>query len=198
MPDSTSRLRPLAIIAVLAIIGAAVYVMMQPNTKKTSIEEHVQDGVELEHYSNTASGITFSYPVSYVLTEYERGNPAEREHHAIVLTRKADAANIPENGEGPPSITIDIFGNGIDNVSVDTWIRNTSASNFKLSPDTVLSTTTLAGQAALSYIWDGLYRGKSVVRAHDSHIFMLSVTSIDTSDPINDDFVALLSSVSLI
>lgn len=198
MPNNSSKLRPLAVVAVLVIIGAAVGIMLQPAAKKTSIGEHAEDAPVMQHYSNPSFGIAFSYGDSYVLSEHESGNQGEREHHTIVLMEKTDASDMPVNGEGPPTITIDIFGNGIDKLPAETWIQNTSASNFKLSPDGVLATTSAAGMNAYTYTWDGLYRGRSVVFAHGTNVFMLSVTSIDTSDRIREDFSTLLSSLSVI
>lgn len=188
--------RLVSLLVVIGVIIAAVYLMLKPGADST-IGENVPDALpQTQTYENAAYGIRFSYPNSYVISEREEGT-GERAHHVIVLMDKEDAANIPQNGEGPTTINIDIFGNGVDKLPVTQWINNTSSSNFKLSPDQVLASTTVAGTEGLSYIWDGLYRGESTVIAHKSDIIMFSVTYMDSTDAIRDDYRALLASVSL-
>jgi hypothetical protein len=169
--------------------------MMKPGTDTAVIGENVPDGPTLSTYENATYGLRFSYPDTYVLSERDEPGSALRMHHSITLMDKTAAANIPQGGEGPTTITIDIFGNGIDKQSVDQWIKNTSKSNFKLSPDQTLSTTTIDSLSARSYTWDGLYRGESSVLSKGDNIYMFSVTYMDTLDRIRDDFAALLSTV---
>lgn len=191
----SNLMRPLALLIVLAVIGSGIYLMMKPGTDTAVIGENVPDGPTLSAYENATYGLRFSYPDTYVVTERDEPGSALRMHHSITLMDKTAAANIPEGGEGPTTITIDIFGNGIDKQSVDQWIKNTSISNFKLSPDQMLATTTVDGVSARSYTWDGLYRGESTVLSKGDNIYMFSVTYMDTLDHIRDDFAALLSAV---
>ncbi|MBP9757668.1 MAG: hypothetical protein KBD06_03655 [Candidatus Pacebacteria bacterium] len=184
-----------AFIAVLFVIAAAVFIMIRPASEKPTIGENIVETPKLNQFVNAKYGIEFSYPEGYVLTEHDVGNTAERDHHAIVIMRAEDATNLPEAGEGPTSITIDIYGNNIDKQTVERFIHNTSASNFKLSIDEKIATTTVAGEQALSYTWDGLYRGDSTVLAHKDNIFMFSVTYMDTAAIIRDDFAYMLSTV---
>src|SRR3989344_6700610 len=66
-----------------------------------------------EIYTNTKHGISFTYPNTYVLEEREVGN-GERWHDNVTLMDREAAVNIPQNGEGPPTITIDFFQNNLD------------------------------------------------------------------------------------
>ena len=147
-------------------------------------------------YSSEQYGITFTYPDTYALQERELGN-GERWHHAIVLVDKAWLANIPEGGEGPPALSVDIYQNDLDQLPIENWIRDTNASNFKLSIDGRLAEVQVAGSRALYYRWDGLYRGESYALAHKGNIVVFSATYNATDDQIRKDFAQVLSSVSL-
>lgn len=195
--QQSGLLRAGALCAVIVVIAAAGFLMLMPGEEKASIGENETDVSVVRQYTSATSSLTFTYPDSYVLTEHDAPGSAERAHHVIVLIDKKAAANIPENGEGPTTITIDIFGNGLDKQTPEQWIKNSSLSNFKLSPDQALSTSTVAGVHGLSYVWDGLYRGESTVIAHGTDIMMFSVTSMDSTDRIRDDFKTLLLSVQL-
>lgn len=194
--QKTDMFRPLALIAVLAIIILALYIMMKPGTESTIGEHEPVVTPTVRAYENATYGIRFSYPDTYVVTEHDQGT-GERSHRTIVLMDKIAAANIPQNGEGPTAIRIDVFGNGIDTLSVEQWVKNTSFSNYKLSPDEKLETATVSGKNGLTYTWDGLYRGESTVVSNTDTIFMFSVTYIDSTDPIRGDFAALLANVRL-
>ncbi len=187
--------RAIALIVVLAVIFGAVYLTARPESTP-AIGENEPDTPVQRLYDNATLGVRFSYPGYYVLSEREVGN-GERSHYSIVLIDKTAAANIPTAGEGPPAITIDIFGNGIDKLPLKKWITDTSASNYKLALVDDLATSTVAEESAYSYTWDGLYRGESIVLAHGSNIVMLSVTYIDPAEVIRKDFSELIGTVRL-
>lgn len=191
-----SFLKPIALLSVIAVIFFAVYLMMKPGTEAVIGEDVVDEAPTTQTYDSAEFGLKFTYPDSYVLTEREEGT-GERSRHSILLMDKIAAANIPEGGEGPTAITIDIFDNSIDKLPLETWIKNTSASNYKQSIDEVLMQTELGGQSGLSYVWDGLYRGESTVIARGDDILMFTVTWMDSIDPIRADFSALVDSVEL-
>lgn len=177
------------VIAILAVfLLAAGYFLYVRGVGKLSVPVDV--------YQNEAYGISFKYPDTYVLQEREVGN-GERAHYAVVLIDRVALANIPEAGEGPPTITIDIFQNNLDKQSVEGWIQNTSESNFKISLDRTLTPTSVGGASAQKYTWDGLYRGDSVVFAHRENIVMASVMYPTPRDQIRADFFDILSSITL-
>lgn len=189
-------LRSFALLAVLAIIVAAIYLILKPGDESPAIGENEQELIAEQTYENATLGISFVYPQEYELAERDLGT-GERSHHVITLTHTSATTTAVENGEGPPSITLDIFEDTIDALSIERWIKNTAASNFKLSVDGVLSTTTVAGKLGLTYTWDGLYRGETTVIEHGGNVLMFSVSFIDSADTIRDDFQALLESVHL-
>lgn len=177
---------------VLALLAGLAWYVGRPQTMSGENSQPIA-----ARYSNTEYGISFKYSNTYQLEERDAPGSGERRHHIVTLIDTDDAANVPENGEGPTAITVEMFQNNLDRQPVETWIRGTSNSNFKLSPDGALSTTTVYGVTAYSYSWDGLYRGDSVVFEHKNNIFMLSVTYMTPDDQIRKDFDLLVRSVEL-
>lgn len=145
-------------------------------------------------YTNTTYGISFMYPDSYRIEEREVGN-GERGHFSLALIDKG--IDVPEAGEGPTAITIDVYQNNLDKLSVEKWIRNTADSNFKLSTDEKLIGITVGGVPGFYYHWDGLYQGESTVIAHKDNIVVFSATSLSPSDQIRNDYGKILGSVVL-
>lgn len=179
----------LIVLAATLLVGGYLW-------QNRSVESPVTEGRGEQTYTNETYGISFTYPGTYVLEERDVGN-SERWHHVITLMDREAAANIPQNGEGPTAITIDFIQNDINTLSIGDWVANDSRSNFKLSPDGELIHTTIAGKEALTYTWDGLYRGQSIVFAHKNAIVMISVTHLSLSDQIRVDFSNFLSSLRL-
>ena len=101
---------PLIILAALVVISAAVYWA----TAEFSGESNSSV------YMNDTYGISFEYSDTYALQEREVGN-AQRYHQMLTLIDKEALANIPQNGEGPPTINVDIFQNDLDKLSVEAW-----------------------------------------------------------------------------
>ncbi len=145
-------------------------------------------------YANGTYGLSFQYPANYLLTEREVGN-AERGHYTITLVQEADATP-PENGEGPTAITIDMYQNGIDNLTLLAWLTATNDSNFKLGDGTYASTT-VDGTEAVSYHWSGLYEGETTAFLHNGNIVAVSVTYLTREDQIRADYYALLAFLNL-
>lgn len=147
-------------------------------------------------YESVAYNLAFSLPQRYVLEERDVVGDDERIHHIITFTHEEDLPP-PEGGEGPPSITVGIYQNNSDAQSADSWIRNTSASNFTLG-DGVIRDSTLGGMPARSYRWSGLYEGSTVVYATDRFVYTFTVTYLEMGDPIVQDFAALRESVRIL
>jgi len=175
----------IVLLIIAAVGGYKYYDKLVP-----PIEEFTQ------YYVNSAYGIAFEYPDTYTLLEEDTGT-GERYRYTIVLVDKELHANLPQNGEGPPSITLEFFQNNLDQISIEDWVRGTAFSNFKLSLDGVLKPATVGNAPALSYAWDGLYPAESTVFAHKSNIIMASVTFLTPEDHIRDDFKNILSTVEL-
>jgi hypothetical protein len=161
---------------------------------RTFVNDGVGGAAELKQYSNVAYGISFTYPGGHILTEAERGN-GERGHYSIVLVKKEDVVT-PENGEGPTAVTVDIYQNTIDKLSLLNWLKNTNASNFKLSDNTFASTT-VAGAPAVTYRWSGLYEGETTAFLHEGNIIAVTVTYMNSEDRNIQAYGQILSSLKL-
>lgn len=149
---------------------------------------------DLRTYQSEVYGFSFSYPNAYTLSEQEVGT-GERNHYSVVLTRTRDLPP-PENGEGPPTITVDVYQNNIDRLSLLDWLTGTNFSNFKLSNGTYASTS-VSGVEAVRYRWSGLYEGHTVAFNHRDSIIAVSGTYLTPSDAIVKDFESVLFSIRL-
>ena len=146
-------------------------------------------------YSNPEYGISFSYSTKYVLIERDAPGGGLRKHHTITLIHKNDLP-IPELGEGPQAITVDIYQNNLDAQTGEHWIRNSNESNFKLSEGR-LATTTIDGFESLSYRWSGLYEATSIVTAKPNWIYMFTVTYLEMGSQIIQDFVYIKDAMQI-
>lgn len=196
----------MSMVAVLALLGIGYYIFSNNNSDVVNNPKIENSGTStsaetFKTYRNDRYGISFSYPARYVVEE-NMVNEAERYHYQVVLVENTQTyqdikAGKIEPTEYPPSITFDIFQNNLGQQSVEGWIKNTSDSNFKLSTGETASTT-VTGRPALEYVWDGLYRGNSIVFAHGDTIIMITATYLDANDDIVRDFRELLTSVVLL
>src|SRR3989344_1338098 len=146
-----------------------------------------------EEYASGDLGIAFEYPSTYTIGEHDLGN-GERAHRDIVLIAKKDLPP-PQNGEGPPAITIEVFQNNIENYTADSVIRSTNFTNYKLSPDGVVALTTVGDQDGLGFKWSGLYEGRSIVVAQPDWVYVFSVTYLAHEDALIEDFERILTTV---
>ncbi len=155
--------------------------------------------VNIRLYQSAALGIRLEYPDHYFVTEREVGN-GERGHYAIQLiedtpfNRDLVAGNI-QGAEGTTAISIDAYQNNLDGYTTESWVRGNSASNFKLSPDGVLSSAAIDGKEGVRYRWSGLYEGETVAVATPGYVFAFSVTYLTPQDTIRSDFERVIASV---
>lgn len=179
------------ILAALAIAGIwyGLSRVLATSDGSGAIEEALS-----QEYSSGEWLFAFKYPDMYGLTERDLSTP-QRGHLSLVLADKAFSS--PENGEGPISMNVDVYQNAKnEGYTAESWIKGSSASNYKLGPGD-LEPRTVAGHEALEYAWSGLYEGKSVVVATADYIYMFSVTYDGQDDPILDHFEKLLGSVRI-
>jgi len=145
-------------------------------------------------YMNDIYGIAFHYGEGYVLEEGERGD-ARQGHYAIVLTRTEDASP-RENGEGPPTISIDIYQNNGGEQALFEWLRGSNTSNFNLSDGTYVSTE-ISGVEAVSYRWSGLYEGETTAFLHKGNVVAVTVTALTPEDANRTVYRQILNSFQL-
>ena len=145
-------------------------------------------------YKNAEYGIAFSYPAGYVLSEQEVGN-GERWHYNITLIHQSELP-LRQNSEGPPTLSIDLYQNDIDNLSLTEWLTGNSLSNFKFGDETYTSTG-VGGTDAVAYSWSGLYEGRTVAFLHRKAVVAVTGTYLTTEDKIYKDFSVLIKSFEL-
>lgn len=185
-------------VLVLLALAVGVYYIADRYTPE-EIPETPTTQNELETYDSDMLGFSFSYPSKYFLVERDLST-GERERHSITLiedtpANRALVAGEVEGAEGPTAITVDIFQNDLDNYTAESFAESTNDSNFKLSPDGVLTDTELSGEPAVGYRWSGLYEGQSVVVARPNWVYMFSVTYLTPQDDIIPDFGDVLEHV---
>lgn len=148
----------------------------------------------LNLYANGTYAMSFPYSGDYLVSEGERGTP-QAPHYAIILTHRDDA-DLPLGGEGPTTISIDIYPNAPNPKSLEAWLVSSPESNFALGPQE-FSESVVSGEPALSYRWSGLYEGETTAFLHDGNVVLVSVTYLSPDDTIVSDYRTLLSGFTL-
>lgn len=148
----------------------------------------------------SSEDIAFRYPADYYLEE-KTINSAQRYHRQIILTEDTEENRLVREGktgprEGPTAITIDIFQNKIDEMTLIQFVTGTNDSNYKLGSG-VVSTTTIGSMPGLEYFWSGLYEGRSFVATDTVDIYHFAVTFMSYEDPIIADFETIISTAEL-
>lgn len=184
----------LAAIAVLVILVAGLYYFMPEifgGTAATPVATSTATTTSPRAYTSDEYGVSFTYPDTYTLAERDTNEVPPV--HVVTLADTDALQSAPQNGEGPTSITLSIFD--ATSTSPAEWVRNSVSSNFQLSGDGVLASTTVDGLEAVRYTSDGLYATDNVVLVHESRIYMFSVGWLSRSDAIVQDFEELLTTV---
>lgn len=142
-------------------------------------------------FTSTMGDIAFQYPETYEVEEAVEDFGSEP---ARLIVLAATGADIPDFGEGPPTITIQIVPIA-PNVRLDSWVRTNDASNFVFSLDGILRPTTIGGHDARGYRYSGLYENDAVAVMGNGAVYLFSAGWIAENDPIRADFQTLLASV---
>jgi hypothetical protein len=143
-------------------------------------------------YYDPRYGVAFNFPDNYAVKDHDSTSGAK--HHTIVIGDKNELSSTTPNSEGPMVMTMDIYDNP-SKQAADKWIKNNDFSNYKLSQNAPLSTTTVAGIPAYAYPWDGLYKSLSIVFPENGKMYMLSVNYNSTSDQLYKDFAGVVASI---
>ncbi len=182
--------RAIGFLVVIILVGG-FFLLRNTNSTQVPQENISHEG----RYSNATYDISFTYPDSYTITEADASENEMRKRHAITLIRKTDLP-VPQGGEGPTSITIEMYQNNLDKQTTEQWILNSKESNFKLS-NGVMATTTIDGLPARSYRWSGLYEGTTIVSAQSNWVYVFSVTYLEMGSDIVQDFVKIKESIRI-
>ncbi len=189
------------IIAILVaiLVGAIWYYRQETTVRIEDTATTTPSTTNTRVYSSDIFGIRFHYPTHYFLEEREIGN-AERTHYLVMLTEDTEENRLVREGkspgrEGPTAITLDVFQN-MEQQSVESFIKNTSETNYKLG-DGVLAKTKVGTRDAFSYRWNGLYEGRSIAFVNGPHLFLWSVTWLTPDDQIIKDFDEMVKSAEI-
>src|SRR3989344_2985256 len=183
----------LALSALLLLLGAYLYTTSSDKSYGDALVVIAsEDNGHTLTFLSRPLKLSFSYPVAYNLSEFEVTSTLPN-HPAIVLT-PVSALPLPKDGEGPPTITIQIFPKSTDGQSLESWIATTTASNFQLL-DGSLVPVTISGVPAVRYHWRGLYEGNTIAFIHGPNTILLSGMYLSPEDPIVSDYESLVSSL---
>jgi hypothetical protein len=183
------------------ILIFTIFVLVAGFTMWLLFDEKASAPTREGQYVSEKFGISFSVPKGYFIAhEITEEGSGERERYTIVLMEDTKenrglvtGSSTPER-DGPPTITVGIFQNNLDNYTARSFIDGTSFSNFKLS-DGVISETTLEGESALSYHASGLYENENIVVAHQDFVYMFTAFYNSPGDKILADFKETMKTV---
>ena len=197
MRNIRNKVIGLVIAGILFLIGGVIFFL---GASDIMISRDDNSTPTMRTYQNTEHGIAFEYPAKYFLEAKEVGN-GERWHFSIMLIEDTEENRAVREGrapgrEGPVAISFDLYQNNLDNLSLESWLKSTSASNFKLSDGTYINTM-VAGRDAIKYHWSGLYEADNVALATHNAILSIAVTYIDPAESIRQDFENILDTVRI-
>lgn len=156
----------------------------------------------LAAYADAGLGFEFAYktgPDGYVLEEMKPASEPGSPLQTLVLLPTRDKERLlregaPMGGEGPATLTINIFDNAMKR-QPGVWAMEQSAySNYGLKRGEVTETV-VGGANAVAYAADGLYPSTNVVVAHGSKIYLFTGMVPDETSSLRTDFLALLETV---
>lgn len=181
------------IIILLVFVGLYFVLSISENTKNQEVNRSTAV------YSSKELGIEFTHPVGqdgYVL---EENTPAVEQGllKTVVLIRAEDVNKIPVGGEGPATITLNVFKN-LKKQWPRIWAdEHVQSSNINLKVGDVLETT-VGGANAIRYKADGLYASDTIVVAHGENIYVIRGMYIDENSLLRMDFSPIVQSIRFI
>ncbi len=186
------------------IIGALVLIALIGGISLLSNGEKVSDldnsNTDFVTYSNVELGLAFDYKDGangYVVQESTPSGDPDLVR-AIVLIPSADAGKpAPMGGEGPATITVQVFKNTKKQWS-RTWAdEHTQYSNINLKMGEV-SEAVVGGANAIRYMADGLYASENFVVAHGEYVYVFTGMFLDENSSLRKDFSPIVNSVRFI
>lgn len=141
-------------------------------------------------YENTAQGIAFSYDSKYELQERTEGD-------VLTLVLLERGYTPPVNGEGPPTISIQIVPSDMAKLTLDEWLPGVAAKGISVRKDMLLATTTAAHREAYLFRTDGLYAGYATAIKAGARVYVFNATYISIEDEILNDYAKLLTTVEV-
>ncbi|MEN9552072.1 MAG: hypothetical protein RI935_449 [Candidatus Parcubacteria bacterium] len=168
----------LALCGVIVLIFALIFVI-----KNRQINEGGETSLTAKRA--VVGGVSFLYPAAYGEMMKSESNAQPGQPNIVIFENTDSAkaffsntATVP--GEAPPTITLHVYQK-TSTEDTDTFLRKASPYIFSKGAGRPI---VLNNKEALSYTWDGLYKGDSVAFTRGDTVYLFSVTYITTNDPI--------------
>lgn len=188
--------RTILITAILVILAIGMYALLRTDTATTDVVPVARSAT----YSNSELGIAFDHPIGldgYVVQEIQSNDTGIGLLRTIVLIREGDVERIPEGGEGPPTITIQVFENR-ERQQPRMWAdAHEQYSTINLAMGEIKEIV-VGGANAIRYMADGLYVSDNIVVAHGNKTYVISGMFLDEDSSIRRDFEPFVTSVRFI
>ncbi len=184
------------LILVVVIVIAVWYFTTRTDTPKTQQVSTVQYAT----FSDGDLGLEFKYPAGpdgYVLSRGPSLSISSAHIQTLILFQEEDVGKMPEGGEGPPGILIQVFEN-TKKQTAEVWANeNMVHSNINLKMGEV-GKTKVGDIEAISYMSDGLYASENVVIAHDGKVYIVTGQFLDRESDLRRDFAPLVASIRFV
>ncbi|HEV7449174.1 MAG TPA: hypothetical protein VGP13_01395 [Candidatus Paceibacterota bacterium] len=146
-------------------------------------------------------GLHFDYPAGYAQALNHINEGQEDEYHQVVFVKGQQLAQTDAVWEGPPAITIA----GIDvpaDTNLEYWVMHDKRSNWSMAypayAEGDFDKTTVGGEPALSFNYEGQYTAKAVVVLHKGRMYVFAVSWVAQEDQIRQDFENIIHTVKFI
>jgi hypothetical protein len=139
---------------------------------------------------SSEEGYSLAYPDTYELssrTETGGGQVWD------VLTLVPKGYVPPQDGEGPPAITVSSFSDA-EGLPLEQFLQSEPKTNYGLS-DQVLAPVAVGGKPALAYTYGGLYENDAIAAAANGRVYVFAAGWMQAGDRIRGDFRNVIKSV---
>lgn len=140
---------------------------------------------------SSREGYSFAYPDTYELSSRAKTAGTEVWNMVTLVPRGYVP---PQNGEGPPSITVGSYSNA-EGLPLEQFLRSEPKANFSLS-DQTLRRTTVGGKPALAYTYSGLYESDAVAVAANGKVYVFAAGWMQEKDKIRTDLQDIIKTVT--
>jgi hypothetical protein len=176
---------------IVALLAALFYMLSASNEDSSGASSSTVSAVKA-----TIQNIDLAYPTTYAVYE-KRNTGIVKNQHTVVWYKDIEANRAFFRGEPgaqtepPVTMSLDIYSNP-NSLSGRELLLKDAPYMFSKPAGTLL----VGGQTGELYEWEGLYKGRSIMINHKGDMYVFSITSLGTNDPIINDFTILLNSVT--
>jgi hypothetical protein len=140
-------------------------------------------------------GVSFDYSSAFGEV-VKNNNTTNKGQPNIVIFEQNEGAKAFFNGAGkvqseaPPTITVHVYEKGTEDTN--SFLKKAAPYIHSKGEGRPVI---LSGQNALSYSWDGLYKGDSVAFTRGNVVYLFSVTYITTEDILVKEYESIVNKV---